>query len=383
MKILSFIKKEIVLFVAVVLAIVSVCVIRPSFGIVLASVDFRVLALLFSLMIVIQAFSSINLLDCAASALLRLCKNTRILYFVMTFLVFVFSMFVTNDVALLTFIPLTILLCSKADLKCMMLVILETVSANLGSCVTPMGNPQNLFLYSFYDFGAADFFSTTLKIAVPSVFLLAFIILFLTRGNNNSGISIKLDCSDEKKVDVDFKFILYVLDFVLLILTVFRIVDYRIALGVTVVVICICNISLFKKVDYSILFTFTGFFIFTGTVSTIPAISNFLRANLSSFNSTYAAGILFSQIISNVPAALLLSKFTAEGKALVLGVNAGGLGTLIASLASLISFKIYKASEEGKSAYGKSYFKCFTVMNVVLLAVIGFTAYCLCFLLRA
>ncbi len=377
MKFLNFLKKEIVLCVAVLLAIVSVCIIRPGVNVVLSSIDFRVLALLFSLMIVIQAFSSINLLDFAASRLLRLCKNTRILYFVMTFLVFVFSMFVTNDVALLTFVPLTILLCSKAGLKCMMLVILETISANLGSCVTPMGNPQNLFLYSFYNFGAADFFSTTLKIAVPSVFLLSLIILFLTRGKKNDVISIQLEGSDENKVNVDFRFILYVLNFIVLILTVFRVVDYRISLAVTVIVICICNISLYKKVDYSILFTFVGFFVFTGTVSTIPAISDFLKANLSSFNATYAAGILFSQVISNVPAALLLSNFTAEGKALVLGVNAGGLGTLIASLASLISFKIYKASEEGKSAEGKSYFKYFTALNFGLLAVIAVIAYLL------
>ena len=378
-KLISFIKREPVLFAAVLLAVVSVVIIRPAPSLCIQAIDFRTLAILFSLMIVIKAFQSQNFLNVIAARLLRLCKTQRSLYFLMTLLVFFSSMFVTNDVALLTFVPITILIFTRIGLPCLKLVVLETLAANLGSCITPMGNPQNLYLFSYYGFSAGDFFALTARIAVPSLFILCVMILMITHkphGNSTTGpASGTLDHNilqtQVSFITFDFRTILYIADFILCLLTVFHFVNYLIMLGVTVIIMLVCNFRLFKKVDYSLLLTFVGFFIFTKTLSTVPAFCNFINSMLSTPLKTYITGILTSQVISNVPAALLLSGFTENGDMLLLGVNVGGLGTLIASMASVISFKIYNNSDEAQTPEGKKYFGVFTVYNVVLLVLLG------------
>ena len=363
----NFIKREPVLFAAIILALAAVCIVRPAPELCLQAIDFRTLAVLFSLMIVIKAFQSQNFLDFIAARLLRLCKNQRSLYFLMTYLVFFSSMFVTNDVALLTFVPISLLIFKRINLPALHIVVLETLAANLGSCITPMGNPQNLYLFSYYGFSALDFFALTAKIAVPSLFILAVIILFLTRKKNVFAGNVLQTQSAQLKLD--FRTFFYIADFILCLLAVFHVVNYLIMLGVTVLVMLVCNWRLFKKVDYSLLLTFVGFFIFTKTLSTIPAFSDFIKSVLSTPLKTYITGIAASQVISNVPAALLLSGFTEKGAMLLLAVNVGGLGTLIASMASVISFKLYSAENHD------NYFAVFTAYNVVLLLVLGFIVY--------
>ena len=377
----DFIKKEPVLFAAILLAVISVAVIRPAPIVCVQAIDFRTIAILFSLMIVIKAFQSQNFLDVIASRLLRLCKTRRSLYFLLTYLVFFSSMLVTNDVALLTFVPISLLIFKRIKLSALHIVVLETLAANLGSCFTPMGNPQNLFLFSYYGFSALEFFALTAKIAVPSLFILAIIIFFLTRKKlaEHGGYEEPHEFmgntlqSQRATLKVDFRTFFYIVDFVLCLLTVFHVVNYFIMLGVTIVIMLICNFRLFKKVDYSLLFTFAGFFIFTKTISTVPAFSDFIQSLLSSPLKTYLTGIAASQVISNVPAALLLSGFTQNGEMLLLAVNVGGLGTLIASMASVISFKLYSADEGDKR-----YFAVFTAYNVVLLVILGVIVYLLC-----
>ena len=363
----NFIKREPVLFAAIILALAAVCIVRPALELCLQAIDFRTLAVLFSLMIVIKAFQSQNFLDFIAARLLRLCKSQRSLYFLMTYLVFFSSMFVTNDVALLTFVPISLLIFKRINLPALHIVVLETLAANLGSCITPMGNPQNLYLFSYYGFSALDFFALTAKIAVPSLFILAVIILFLTRKKNVFAGNVLQTQSAQLKLD--FRTFFYIADFILCLLAVFHVVNYLIMLGVTVLVMLVCNWRLFKKVDYSLLLTFVGFFIFTKTLSTIPAFSDFIKSVLSTPLKTYITGIAASQVISNVPAALLLSGFTENGAMLLLAVNVGGLGTLIASMASVISFKLYSAENHD------NYFAVFTAYNVVLLLVLGFIVY--------
>ncbi len=388
----NFVKKEPVLFAALVLALVSVFVIRPAPIVCVQAIDFRTIAILFSLMIVIKAFQSQNFLDVIASRLLRLCKTRRSLYFLLTYLVFFSSMLVTNDVALLTFVPITLLIFKRINLLSLRIVVLETLAANLGSCITPMGNPQNLYLFSYYGFSALEFFLLTAKIAVPSLVILWVIIMFLTRKklaehggfeepHKIEGNALQTQLTTLK---VDFRTFFYFIDFVICLLTVFHIVNYFIMLGFTIVVMAVCNWRLFKKVDYSLLLTFAGFFIFTKTISTVPAFSDFVQSLLSSPLKTYITGIAASQVISNVPAALLLSGFTQNGAMLLLAVNVGGLGTLIASMASVISFKLYTASAVPESTSGlqsakchDNYFGVFTVYNVVLLVILGVIVYLL------
>lgn len=376
MKFVNFIKKEPVLFAAILLAFISVLFVRPEPVIVFNSIDFRVICLLFCLMIVIQAFRTTNLLDWIALKLLSFCKNQKSLYFVLVFIVFFISMLVTNDVALLTFVPLTILICEKANHSASKLIILETLAANLGSSVTPMGNPQNLFLYSFFNFSTAEFFRTTLIIGIPSIVILTIMILFICRNRkNDEKTTFFLQETEQTFVKIDFRFWIYFVCLIFSLLTVFRIVDYRITLFVTIVFMLICNKKLFKNVDYGLLLTFAGFFIFIGCLSALPQVSNYLKSVLSSAYSTYLAGIFSSQVISNVPAAILLSGFTANPKELLLGVNVGGLGTLIASLASVISFKLYKNSDSQSCT--ESFFVKFSVYNLGLLIILGIVVWTL------
>ena len=375
----AFVRREPVLFAALFLAAAAAIIVRPQPSLYVQAIDFRTLAILFCLMITIKAFQSQNFLDFAAARLLRLCKTRRSLYLLLTGLVFFSSMFVTNDVALLTFVPISLLIFKRVGLSPMKLVVLETLAANLGSCVTPMGNPQNLYLFSYYEFSALEFFAQTAKIALPALVVLTAMILFLTKKSEDEPHEFSGAVLQQQRVFVkaDARTLFYAADFVLCLLTVFHAADWRLALMATCAVMLFCDRRLFAKVDYSLLFTFAGFFIFTKTLSTVPAFSNLMQSALSGRLSTYLTGIAASQIISNVPAALLLSGFTQNGPTLLLAVNAGGLGTLIASMASVISFKLYSASEQAKAQEGQSYMATFSLWNFALLAILGTLAYLL------
>ena len=374
MKLLAWLKKDFVLVVAVTLALVSLLVVRPTMKLVIASIDFKVLALLFCLMLVIQAFRTTNLLDYSAVRLLGICKTTRLLSFILVFLVFFLSMVITNDVALLTFVPLTIVVCQKRNIPAGTLVVLETIAANLGSSLTPMGNPQNLFLYSFYNFSTTDFFSATLIIGAVSAALLTVVLLLVRADKKSPSAEAKstvsaMDATQLPVVKKDFRFWLYVVAFVLSLLTVFRLVDYRITLVVVICIAAICNFRLLFMVDYGLLGTFLGFFVFVGCISSVPAVAELISKSMVSPLTTYITGIATSQVISNVPASLLLSGFASYGKELLLAVNVGGLGTLIASLASVISFNIYRNSDA--HCCTESFMTRFTGYNLLFLAVLA------------
>jgi Na+/H+ antiporter NhaD/arsenite permease-like protein len=374
MKFLAWLKKDFVLVVAVTLALVSLLVVRPTMKLVIASIDFKVLALLFCLMLVIQAFRTTNLLDYIAVRLLGICKTTRLLSFILVFLVFFLSMVITNDVALLTFVPLTIVVCQKRNIPAGTLVVLETIAANLGSSLTPMGNPQNLFLYSFYNFSTKEFFSATLIIGAVSAALLTVVLLLVRADKKSPSAEAKstvsaMDTTQLPVVKKDFRFWLYVVAFVLSLLTVFRLVDYRITLVVVICIAAICNFRLLFMVDYGLLGTFLGFFVFVGCISSVPAVAELISKSMVSPLTTYITGIATSQVISNVPASLLLSGFANYGKELLLAVNVGGLGTLIASLASVISFNIYRNSNA--HCCTESFMTRFTGYNLLFLAVLA------------
>ena len=374
MKFLAWLKKHFVLVASVVLALVSLLVVRHTVELVVEAIDFKVLALLFCLMLVIQAFRTTNLLDYVAVRLLEVCRTTRMLYFVLVFLVFAVSMVITNDVALLTFVPLTILVCQKRNLPAGTLVVLETIAANLGSSLTPMGNPQNLFLYSFYNFSTKEFFSITLIIGAVSLVLLTVVLLVVGGGKKAASAEVMTELTPMEAtlvpvVKKDFRFWLYVVAFVLSLLTVFRLVDYRITLVVVTYLVAVCNYRLLSMVDYGLLGTFLAFFVFVGCISSVPAVASLIESSVTSPLATYITGIATSQVISNVPASLLLSGFASHGKELLLAVNVGGLGTLIASLASVISFNIYRNSSA--SCCKEGFMVRFTGYNLLFLAVLA------------
>lgn len=356
---IEFLKKECVLVIAVTLAILSSFISIPK----LSYIDFKVLILLFNLMVVVAAFKELKVLDSIAIGLLKKCNTYTSISLALVFITFISSMIVTNDVALITFVPLSIVIARKANINVLKIVIFQTLAANLGSSFTPMGNPQNLFIYSFYNLSPIDFFKITFPIVILAVLFLVLLVF------KDKKMNLSLDLEDVK---IDNKRDVYLFGglFLIILLSVFHVIDYKVTFLITIVMVLILNKKLFSQVDYSLLITFIGFFIFVGNISTMDVVKNFMEGILNSPKSTFLASVLSSQVISNVPATMLLSGFTDHFKELLLGVNIGGMGTLIASLASVISYKIY-ASEFGNDNYMKS-FTFYNILGLIIFVPIAY-----------
>lgn len=356
---IEFLKKECVLVIAVTLAILSSFISIPK----MSYIDFNVLILLFNLMVVVTAFKELKVLDSIAIGLLKKCNTYTSISLALVFITFISSMIVTNDVALITFVPLSIVIARKANINVLKIVIFQTLAANLGSSFTPMGNPQNLFIYSFYNLSPIDFFKITLPIVILAVLFLVLLVF------KDKKMNLSLDLEDVK---IDNKRDVYLFGglFLIILLSVFHVIDYKVTFLITIVMVLILNKKLFSQVDYSLLITFIGFFIFVGNISTMDVVKNFMEGILNSPKSTFLASVLSSQVISNVPATMLLSGFTDHFKELLLGVNIGGMGTLIASLASVISYKIY-ASEFGNDNYMKS-FTFYNILGLIIFVPIAY-----------
>lgn len=351
----EILKKDMVFTISLVLALGSCFLNIPR----VEYLDFKVLISLFNLMIIVKAFEKINLLDSIAITLLKKCSNSRRVSFVLISSCFIGAMFVTNDVALITFVPLTLIISKKANINVGKTVILETIAANLGSTLTPMGNPQNLFIYSFYNLNIFSFMGVVTPLA-----LLGGLWIYLLNYRVKS-INLSLDLGNVKIKDKTQLYIWTTL-FILVILSILGLVNYYLTLIVVVLVTMRINKVLLAKVDYILLGTFVCFFIFIGNASNIDGIRNVAGDYLSSGNTTYTSSVILSQFISNVPSAIFLASFTNHWKELLMGVNIGGMGTLIASLASLISYKIYTNE---KPEDGKKYLIKFNAYNFVSLGV--------------
>lgn len=356
---IEFLKRECVIVIAVTLAILSSFISIPK----LSYIDFKVLILLFNLMVVVAAFKELKVLDSIAIGLLKKCNTYTSISLALVFITFISSMIVTNDVALITFVPLSIVIARKANINVLKIVIFQTLAANLGSSFTPMGNPQNLFIYSFYNLSPIDFFKITLPIVILAVLFLVLLVF------KDKKMNLSLDLEDVK---IDNKRDVYLFGglFLIILLSVFHVIDYKVTFLITIVMVLILNKKLFSQVDYSLLITFIGFFIFVGNISTMDVVKNFMEGILNSPKSTFLASVLSSQVISNVPATMLLSGFTDHFKELLLGVNIGGMGTLIASLASVISYKIY-TSEFGNDNYMKS-FTFYNILGLIIFVPIAY-----------
>jgi len=348
-------KDELIFSISLILALAT------SFftGFDIANIDFKVIILLFNLMIVIQAFERYKLLDFISHRLLMRFKDKRSIGFVIIIITGVFASIITNDVALITLVPITILIGKKSGFQPQWIVILQTLAANIGSSLTPMGNPQNLFLYEYYKIPINIFFRT-----MSLYVFLGFIWLFiLNLKNNREYLVFELSPILFNKKRIFY----YLLLFIIIILSVFRFLDYRMVFILTLFLFIIFDKDLILKVDYYLLATFVCFFIFIGNISDLPYIKSFFTIFLANERLVLISSVLTSQIISNVPSAILLSSFTMNFKELLLGVNIGGMGTIIASLASVISYKIY-IKEYGNS----DYLIKFHIVNIVSLGLFIF-----------
>ncbi len=355
-KIKEFIKNEIVLILSFILAVVSAFFVTPNKG-YFEYIDFRTLGLLFCLMAVMAGLNTLGVFKFIAEKMLSKVKSITGISLILSLLCFFSSMVITNDVALITFVPFTITalkLSGKID-KLIWIVTIETIAANLGSMLTPIGNPQNLYLFSAFNMSMGDFITTILPYALLSFVLVVISCLFVGKDK------IKVQ-KNEKSFNLSKLHIsVYALLFILALLTVFRAIPHEITVLITLCVLMIFDRKVLTKVDYSLLFTFVFLFIFIGNLGEIKPISEFLKSIVN--GNEVVVGVVSSQVFSNVPAALMLSKFTENAHNLLIGVNLGGLGTLIASMASLISFKFITKE---KVHTGK-YILTFTVMNIVFL----------------
>ena len=358
--ILCFWKREPVLCISAVCALASVALNPPSAA-YLNYIDWRVLSLLFSLMAVVAGLQECGVFAVLAQRLLSGERRMRFVTLVLVLLPFFVSMLVTNDVALITFVPFAVLvlgLIGRTE-RLIYIVVLQTIAANLGSMATPVGNPQNLYIYANYELTAGQFFATMVPLTLISLAgLVAASLCVKPEG-------IRVTFSEQAAIRSPGRLGLMAGLFVLCLLSVFRVLPYPALLVVVAAGMLLFDRPLFRKVDYGLLATFFCFFLFAGNVGACDPVREVLTQVMVQ-NTALASGVA-SQVISNVPAAVLLSGFTSDWHGLLLGTNIGGLGTPIASLASLISLKAYLKSPGARLG---RYLLVFTLANVVALAIL-------------
>lgn len=359
-KLKEFFRTEAVLIISFIAALITSFFVPPSLSYI-SYIDFKVLAILFCLMSIVAGLKDVGLFNVMAEKMTSGAKNTRGLFLSLILICFFSSMLITNDVALITFVPFSILVLNITGQtnKMIFVIVMQTVAANLGSMLTPVGNPQNLYLFSYYNIEVIEFFKITIPVTLAG-FILIFIISSLGK-HEDIFVKFKL----KENISNKYKLNVYLFLFALSLTSVFRVVDYKVMLITVFMVVFIMDRKLFKNVDYSLLATFVFFFIFTGNIGKIEPVRNFLSQLIKNHELVYS--VVISQIISNVPAAVLFSSFTKNYQALLIGTNVGGLGTLIASLASLISYKLYIKTENSKPV---KYLEVFSVINLSMLLVL-------------
>ncbi len=357
----TFIKSNIVVIVAFLAAVIT-SIFVPVDREYISYFDFKTLTCLFCVLAVVCALRNIRFFYMLARKIIKHFKTTRTAILALVYITFIGSMLIANDMALLTFLPLGYyVLTSTGKEKYMAFTfIMQNIAANLGGMLTPFGNPQNLYLYTKFNIPTGEFVSI---MAIPFVVAIAIITvccLFVK--------SEELKILDKKIKLSPWRTTIYLLLFAYSILIVFRGIPYQSGLLIIPLALLILDRKALKDVDYSLLLTFVFFFIFAGNMSRIEAVREFFYNLLQ--KNTLIFSILSCQCISNVPSAILLSQFTQNYRDLLLGVNIGGAGTLIASLASLITFKEYTSHNPDKTL---KYLGMFTVYNfgfvIVLTAV--------------
>lgn len=354
-----FVKKEVVLSIAIVATVITIFFV-PIDKEYLGYFEYKTLVALFCMLAVVAGLKNTNVFELISKKLIGLFKTRRAVIYCLVYGTFFFDMIVANDMSLITFLPLTyiVLHSTNNDKYLAITFILQTIAANMGGMITPYGNPQNLYLYSYFNIPTLEFFGVLLIQAITVAALLFIACLFI----KNDPLTLK----NEEKFEIKKKeLIIYAILFVFVILSIFRVVPHLITLAIVVVTVLIVDRKRFKYVDYALLATFCVFFIFSGNIARIPAVKELISSIVA--ENTLIAGIVSCQFISNVPTAIFLSKFTENYRDLLVSVNIGSLGIIISSLASLITLKEYlKHQPKGL----KKYMGMFTLVNTTFLAIL-------------
>ncbi len=357
-KIVDFSKKNIVMVIAFFAALATTIAV-PIDAEYLGYFDFKTLTCLFCVLAVVCAFKNIRFFYTLATRIVKCFKTARVSIIALVYITFIGSMLIANDMALLTFLPLGYFVLSSTGKKQYMAFtfIMQNIAANLGGMLTPFGNPQNLYLYTKFNIPNLEFMAIMAPPFIISIVLITVCCLFIK--NEPLEIEDELPKLDTKKVAI------YSVLFALSIAIVFRGIPYWIGLIVIPLVLIFMDREALKMVDYPLLLTFVFFFIFSGNMSRIDAVKDLFSYLLE--KNTLVVSTLSCQFISNVPSAILLSQFTQNYKELLVGVNIGGAGTLIASLASLITFREYTKYNPHKA---KSYIIKFSLFNFGFLGLL-------------
>lgn len=355
----AFVKKNIVMVVALAAAVITSFAVPPD-GAYLGYFDFKTLSCLFSVLAVVCALKNINFFYMLARKVVKRFKTVRWSIVALVYITFIGSMLIANDMALLTFLPLGYFVLSTTGQQKYMAFtfIMQNIAANLGGMLTPFGNPQNLYLYTKYEIPNMEFMRIMAPPFVLSITLLTLCCIVFTKQE-------ALAIADEPLHLNKRRTAIYLVLFTLSIVMVFRIIPYWIGLIVIFAALLILDPKALKMVDYPLLFTFVFFFVFAGNMARIDAIRTFFCALLE--KNTLVFSVLSCQVISNVPSAILLSQFTGNYPDLLVGVNIGGVGTLISSLASLITFREYVKNNPGRTGY---YIKQFSLFNFSFLIIL-------------
>ena len=357
--VLDYIKKNAVMFIALTAAIVTSFIVPPDKA-YLDYFDLRTLTCLFCVLAVVCALKNIKFFYMIARKIVRFFKNTRMSILALIYITFIGSMLIANDMALLTFLPLghRVLVTTKKEKYMAFTFIMQNIAANLGGMLTPFGNPQNLYLYSHFEIPTLEFMYIMAPAFCLSVVLMT-VCCFIFVKPEPFEIGEGTTKSDPKKATV------YLILFAIAILIVFRGIPYWIGLIIIPTALIFFDRKALCEVDYPLLLTFVFFFIFAGNMGRIEAVRELFSMLLE--KNTLIFSVLSCQMISNVPSAIMLSQFTSNYADLLVGVNIGGTGTLIASLASLITFRKYVSYNPGKSGY---YLLRFTAFNFAFLIIL-------------
>lgn len=373
-KVFEFLKKEIMLTVAVLAAVVSLFITPPTKALI-KEIDWHTLGTLFMMLCVLEGFKQENIFEPVINFSKRF-KTMATLSLFLIFGVFFTSMFVTNDVSLIIFVPLTILLFRKGDKEKYILPVIsmENIAAIRGSLLMPFGSPQNLFLFGQSNTSVWNFMLHMSPLCVGSGILLIIFVLVLYRKNVKEEFK-TVEIEEDKKEPVSTKIkirkIAYLVLFAMIILTIVTRTKYwPIAVAIVIIVIAAVNIKLFVQVDYVLIFTFLCFFVFSSSIAANPKISDVLNKAVAGNEYWWAIGL--SQIISNVPASIVLYPFTKNFAGLIYGADTAGLVSLIGSLASVINYRIYVREYPDK---GFKFIKVFTLVSwafFIIVVIPGF-----------
>ncbi len=358
-KIINFAKTNTVAIIAAVAAIITMFIVPPDRE-YLDYFDFKTLTCLFCVLAVVCALRNIRFFYTMAKAIIRKFKNTRLCILALVYITFIGSMLIANDMALLTFLPLGyfVLHTTGKEKYMAFTYIIQNIAANLGGMLTPFGNPQNLYLYTKFAIPDAEFIRIMFPPFLVSILLITALCFIFVRSE-----SLEIE---EKAAELPIpRVIVYLILFAISILIVFRTVPFVVGLIIIPIALLFLDREALRSVDYGLLLTFVFFFVFSGNMARIDAVRDFFSALLE--RNTLLFSALSCQVISNVPSAILLSQFTDNYKELLLGVNIGGVGTLIASLASLITFREYTKDQPGHTV---RYIVKFTLFNALFFIVL-------------